>query len=288
MQAVELLSMISACSLYVCCQALDLRVMHLTFMSELRPVLRSLAESTFSPVLPKDMLEDLYKLLDDHVTSSWLTSSQNDIHERIRLAIDSTLAVVLQAIITAGTSPSTEGTSFGSATTIGDWKSQAADEMQKVYTKVTETFFKVQNTPDFLGGGSKSLYHMVRRDLGVPFHLGLVEHPTAKNSSVDGRAKRTVSSWISVLYEAIRAGKFQHAVLSVLSEDNFTRSEAATQAKRKNGVNRMNEMNGANGTNGTNGTNRTNGTNGANGANGTNGTKEVNGRNGANGFSNAV
>lgn len=50
----------------------------------------------------------------------------------------------------------------------------------------------------------------VRKDLRVSFHQGCVERPTADNNRLDnGQAKKTVDSWISIIYEALRNGQPQ-------------------------------------------------------------------------------
>jgi phenylalanine ammonia-lyase len=67
-----------------------------------------------------------------------------------------------------------------------------------------------------LGTGSKILYQTVRRQLGVPFHQGFVEHPTAQNDTLGGRRKKTVGSWISIIYEAIRDGRLMDPLMASL------------------------------------------------------------------------
>jgi phenylalanine ammonia-lyase len=47
--------------------------------------------------------------------------------------------------------------------------------MKTLYESSTTAFKKKQNTAEFLGVGAKALYLAVREELGVPFHLGLIE-----------------------------------------------------------------------------------------------------------------
>ena len=77
-------------------------------------------------------------------------------------------------------------------------------------------FCAAPHTPELLGRGSKRLYHFVREQLGVPFHQGLVEHPTVGNAELDGRAKRTIGSWISKVYDAIRSGAIHEPLMELV------------------------------------------------------------------------
>lgn len=171
MQAVELLSMMVACSLYVCCQALDLRAMHLSFFTELRLILPSKTSTVFAQTLSEDEVKTLNGSLEDHITSSWHSSSRLDVDDRIQAVADSSLAIILKAIVHRGGS----GTAVDSAIVMENWKTEVIQTMKAVYKSTTAAFFEKQHTATLLGVGSKALYRAVREDLGVPFHMGLVE-----------------------------------------------------------------------------------------------------------------
>ncbi|TVY12854.1 Phenylalanine aminomutase (L-beta-phenylalanine forming) [Lachnellula arida] len=209
MQAVELLSLICACSLYVCCQALDLRAMHLSFLSELRLVLPSRTSSLFAHVLSEDELNALNTSLDGHVSSSWQASSRLDANDRFRVTVDASLPIILKALVAHGSS----GAVIDNAALMDKWRSETVQTMKTIYESSTTAFFKKQHTADLLGVGSKTLYLAVRQQLGVPFHTGLVEHPTAKSSTINGRAKKSIGSWISIIYEALRDGRLHRALI---------------------------------------------------------------------------
>jgi len=174
MQAVELLSLMCACSLYICCQALDLRVMHLSYLSELRNSLPCLTKGLFGNILSADEVNRLNAALDKHINSSWHANSRLDIDERIQVAVDTSLSIVLKAIV----SYERLGATLGGAMVIDNWKSQAVHTMKGLYESSTTAFKKNPNTAEFLGVGSKALYLAVREELGVPFHLGLIEVST--------------------------------------------------------------------------------------------------------------
>lgn len=46
-----------------------------------------------------------------------------------------------------------------------------------------------------------------RQDFGVPMHRGLIAHPEyddGTDNMIDGGPKRTIGSWVSISYEAVR------------------------------------------------------------------------------------
>lgn len=72
------------------------------------------------------------------------------------------------------------------------------------FTQTRSEFFVKPPTKQFLGRASLGLYCFVREELGVHFHQGLVEHPGRKASGkANGREKRTIGSWVSIIYTAL-------------------------------------------------------------------------------------
>ncbi|TVY85103.1 Phenylalanine aminomutase (L-beta-phenylalanine forming), partial [Lachnellula suecica] len=217
MQAVELLSMMCACSLYTCCQALDLRAMHLSFLSELQLILPAQTSALFKDILSTDEVDSLNASIESHIISSWHINSRLDVDDRIQATIDASLAILLKAVVTCRTS-----STFGSAMVIDNWRSRAIETMKLVYKSSTEAFFEKQHTAELLGVGSKTLYLAVREELGVPFHMGLVEHPTVKIDTLNGRAKKTIGSWISIIYDALRDGRLHKTLIKAFSATEDT------------------------------------------------------------------
>ncbi|KAL4932541.1 aromatic amino acid ammonia-lyase [Aspergillus undulatus] len=192
MQAIDLMSLMTACSIYAICQALDLRVMHLTFLS-----------LYFGTLLSEDDLTQLDNSLRASVTAEWAkTNAANNVLERCERTIANSLITVIKGIAVSN-----------------QWRTSSITAMLATYEDVSASFFGKQHTVEMLGYGSKILYRTVREELGVPFHKGLVEHPTAKiGSHENGQIKRTVGSWISIIYEAIRDGTLVKPLMGVLPE----------------------------------------------------------------------
>jgi hypothetical protein len=58
----------------------------------------------------------------------------------------------------------------------------------------------------------------VREDLGVPFHRGLVEHPTPGDVVINGRPKKTIGSWVGIIYESLRDGRLYDKLMEALAD----------------------------------------------------------------------
>ncbi|KAI0967473.1 hypothetical protein F4678DRAFT_445575 [Xylaria arbuscula] len=52
----------------------------------------------------------------------------------------------------------------------------------------------------------------------MPFHRGLVEQPQVGDTELDGRAKKTIGSWVTVIYEAVRDGRLMDRILADQTE----------------------------------------------------------------------
>ncbi|KAI9870109.1 MAG: hypothetical protein M1830_004676, partial [Pleopsidium flavum] len=104
---------------------------------------------------------------------------------------------------------------------LGDWKIRMLYALNETYSSVCDKFFQHQDTAQSLGQASRKLYTFVRHQLGVPFHRGLVEHPSPKDDPgifIDGRAKKTNWSWISIIYKSLRSGQLHEPVMMCLGK----------------------------------------------------------------------
>jgi phenylalanine ammonia-lyase len=104
---------------------------------------------------------------------------------------------------------------------LNKWKRTATFDIQKVYICVFENFRKNNNTLDFLGYGSQRIYTAIRHQLKVPFHLGFIEHPVAGDlagGKINGRDKKSVGGWISVIYEALREQTLSGAIMKAFGK----------------------------------------------------------------------
>ncbi|KAI0521699.1 phenylalanine ammonia-lyase [Xylaria bambusicola] len=216
MTAVELLSMIVANCLYTGCQGVDLRTMHRTFLVEFQGSARRFIGSLKSErSMPPELFDSFWKLFEE----TWYKSVALDIIERCDKASESFMIAI------------THNSDFTGHLTVAEvvacQKSLSALALD-IYQTHREGFFENQTTPDYLGQGTKVLYTFVREHLGVPLHRGLVEHPLADDPSgnvIDGRPKRTIGSWVSLIYEAVRDGSLYGAMFHYLETTGMLEAE---------------------------------------------------------------
>jgi phenylalanine ammonia-lyase len=203
LQAVELVSMMSAALLYVVCQGLDLRLLHETFLNELDSVVQSALRETLNSA-DMETMKKLQTGIIKAIRASWKESARSDLPFRIQ-GLSTAIAPVL---LTHAKGLNVEEP----VATIESVQKRICLEAQSLYeTARSRTFSGELNAEASLGSASKSLYRFVRRDLNVPFHCGLLEHPTidSKTPGVPQRPRKTIGSWISIIYEAIRDGRIR-------------------------------------------------------------------------------
>ncbi|PYI34247.1 phenylalanine ammonia-lyase [Aspergillus indologenus CBS 114.80] len=214
MQAVDVVTMMGACALYVACQALDLRVVQLQFFQDLRPFIHRTTKDAFGSILEPREVDRLSSHLLDEVCKSWASTSRMDLCQRCRRVTEMTLPCLFTELSTQ--IPSVRQ-SHGLIDGITDWQTETAMQMEVVYRETLARSFISPATVDYCGAGSKAMYIAIRRDVGVPFHQGFAEHPLfsldEKPELLNGRAKRTIGGWISMIYEALRGGSLTEALL---------------------------------------------------------------------------
>lgn len=216
--AVELSSLMSASHLYTVCQALDLRVLQIIFFRALEPALYTVNRRIFLPLLLDADFDELNASLWDHVQSTWHRTADQDCPARYAYVIDATLAVVTRKLLF---SPrvTDRTTSPAILKAITSWRSSAGSVLADTHTSTHTSFLRQQNTPEFLGRASRRMYLYVRQTLGVPLHQGLIDHPTpTAEFAADGSKKRSIGSWISIIYEALRSGKLHEPLMDCLIE----------------------------------------------------------------------
>ena len=206
-QAVELVSLMAASYLYTVCQALDLRVLQVSYFQALEKWFYSVNSKVFGHLLSDADFDDLHLRIWDHIQVTWLQSSNKDSKDRYDHVVDSALAVIAKFFISLPNFASSSA--FEALTT---WKKLAFDCLAETYTDIRDRFFQSQNTPEYLGHASRRMYIYVRETLGVPFHQGLRDNPNPK----DNQTKLTIGSWISVIYEALRDGRLHEPVMESL------------------------------------------------------------------------
>ena len=220
--AVELASLMSASYIYTVCQALDLRVLQISFFQELEPALYAVSRQVFGQFLSYLDVDKLHHRVWESVQGTWLTTTNKDSEDRYDRVVDRTVGVIVQFLL-ATPEAATSSTSRSALTTITQWKISSRKAIAETFSSVRARFFEKQDTPDFLGLGSRKIYTYVRHVLGVPLHQGLKDHPGPNDIfATDGSRKRTIGSNIAIIYEALRSGELHEPLMDCLTDEIIT------------------------------------------------------------------
>ncbi|KAL8650677.1 MAG: hypothetical protein Q9210_003689 [Variospora velana] len=219
--AVELASLMCASYVYTVCQALDLRVLQLSFFQVLEPLLCAVNRQYFDPLLCDMDFDELHLSVWDHVQVTWLLTANKDSEDRFTHVVDSTAGVVVNCLLE--TSPQVGDSAASSSAALAaiiEWKISARRTIAQTFATVRARFFEKPGTAAFLGLGSRTIYTYVRETLKVPLHRGLEDHPEPHNMfGADGSRKRTIGSNISTIYEALRSGEMHTPLMECLTDE---------------------------------------------------------------------
>lgn len=221
--ATDILMLMAAAHLFAGCQAVDLRALHMKFVQKATETIASVTAQVYSESLTSEELEALQKALAAHVFPSWSSSSKRDLPDRCEALVSTAVPIVVNHI-------------KGSVADVLQWKEQATKATLSLWTETFETFRTEPHTPKVLGKGSKVLYEFVRNELGVPFHQGFVEHPTIKVDTFNGRPKKTIGGWISIIHDAIKGGSLYGPLIALAAEGLLKDTNGYTNG-RANGTN---------------------------------------------------
>jgi len=204
LQAAEIVSFMAAAHLFVLCQALDLRAMLANFFLKLKPALDDLSHRIWGEGIEAGAHAELNRLLWQHIVPTWSSKSNLDSHDRAAYVAESSLSVLTTYLISHRSHSQQPVRDLYSD--LAAWKSSAQTTMHEVYTTTRSSFFTLQNTSSSLGRGAKAVYIFIRHDLGVPFFRGLSEYPRSDIITHDGRERKNIGTWISVIHGSIRSG----------------------------------------------------------------------------------
>ncbi|KAF5717173.1 phenylalanine ammonia-lyase [Fusarium mundagurra] len=193
LQATDVVTQMCAAHLFAVCQALDLRVLHMTYLKSLRSKLVSIVHPFLNGV-EDQVAEGIYESLHETIVKSWNASACHDLEDRCKILSKDTVLVLRDHL-------EEREMHLVSARPL------QRDLEKLAYSTFTQTrteFFVMTPTKQYLGQASLRLYSFVREELAVPFHQGLIEHPTrSPNGKINGRQKRTIGSWVSIIYTAL-------------------------------------------------------------------------------------
>jgi phenylalanine ammonia-lyase len=213
LQSVEIASLMSASAIYVGLQGVDLRVMHKTFLEGFRAHVHDLVNRLFSGKVANDCLSLLQREVWGQICDSWSATASLDARQRCEKVAKSTIEPVMACI--CHSCPIHDPTDF--VWTITTWRQDLQQSILDSFLAHRDQFFARPPTMSYLGRGTKALYRFVREELGVPFYRGLDEN-LAFGDEIAGRPKKTIGSWISIIYEALRDGRLCGEILESVAD----------------------------------------------------------------------
>ncbi|KAL1981121.1 hypothetical protein VTN96DRAFT_3055 [Rasamsonia emersonii] len=219
LEAIEVVSLMAATYIYALCQALDLRCLHLEFVKAAEPAVRGIVHELFSPIVSAKNSDALAAESWKTLLEKWTRLSHLDLKDRGALAAKESLGPFLEHLTFYRSGDTTNTSSSPDILTIIEkYQKRAGETLSDVYNRTRESFFRHQTTPSYLSSATKILYEFVRKDLNVPMHRGLVDHPTLATAGEEGNGgnRKILGTYASEIYLAVRNGQLHGRVMDAL------------------------------------------------------------------------
>jgi phenylalanine ammonia-lyase len=211
MEALQILSQMCACHIFVICQAVDLRVFHLDLIDRLHCSLNDVEGPLTQLQLSHDKACQLAEELGKILVPTWFNFNNISWLERIEKVGEGLYSPMVQFLIRERL----DATPAIIAETISRIKIRLREELA---LKSRPTSWTVEQPLGKLGAGTAELYRFVRSELGVPVHRGLIDDPLipAPSHSDALGSKKTIGTRISAIYESIEKGDLLDMVMSTV------------------------------------------------------------------------
>lgn len=213
--AVDVLSIMMSAYLYSLCQALDLRVMNVRFMGQLKPSIETLTADIFGRVLDSVKLNSLNSSIWATISHSISSTTIKDSANRFIVVAKSAQSVLIDAL---GDIKTSSENGLDAMSLITSWTHKAAGISKKIFLENRAAYLANPDATPYLGSASKRMYRFVRQELQVPFHRGLVDHPTGHESQEERLKHKNTGTQISIIYEALRDERLMVPVMECVRE----------------------------------------------------------------------
>lgn len=217
--AVELVSLMTSAFLYAVCQALDIHVLYIEYMTLIEQKARPAFEQAFTPTIAPSEVDNLWTEVFNALKAGLTSAKSKALDERARIAADATIAPLTKALLQ--NPKAAENNAFAA---LGSFVEDLATIVSSSVRDTRVRFSSPDGPPtlQYLGHGSAVMYRFVRHELNVPLHKGLAEHPTYPYAERDGvRAsageKVTLGKRISTIYGALRSGRMRKVLVECLA-----------------------------------------------------------------------
>lgn len=209
--ALDVLSLMLSAYLYSLCQALDLRAMNAHFGLALKPAIEKLTSSTFVEILDYSEMvsatSSIWKAI-EHAISATSTKDSSDRFNAVAKLVQPLLIDALK---------NSKDTS-GALSLITTWTEKAAAITKSIFIANRTAYLAAPDATPFIGVASKRLYKFVRNELQVPFHRGLVDHPTFYHTAEERLKLKNTGSQIGIIHEALRDERLLEPLMGCMKD----------------------------------------------------------------------
>ena len=208
-QSVEILSMMSAAALYELCQALDIRALYADFFRLAKSRLSKSFASIFEGHenhLCGEFFEHLWKT----ILGTWRETARLDLAPRCKVVVSKSVCHILESFDDFGIVP------HSMLALLSTWKVKSENVLMDSYNESKTNFLAAHTTEDYLSPTTKIVYSLIRKDLGIPLHLGVEDHPALLNEAENQCHKKTIGSNIGTIFQAICSGKIMEYFMDTI------------------------------------------------------------------------
>ncbi|KAH7096556.1 phenylalanine ammonia-lyase [Auriculariales sp. MPI-PUGE-AT-0066] len=201
MTAIDVLSMLFASYIYILCQAVDIRAAQADFEVEMAKILMRLLKQHFGT-----SGEELATTLLASMKASLETNSTQDAVDRMTTTAQST-ALALYSTIPE------------QAVCVSAFITELSKELLAAYSTSMLNYLEAKKDATPYLGRTKTLYTFVRSELKVPMHglANLHGFRAAQEDPLAAFGEHSIGESVSVIYESIRDGKMQRALVELFS-----------------------------------------------------------------------
>lgn len=214
--SLEVLSILMSSYIYVICQALDLRVLRQELIDGVSRIVKEELVDLFAPVLSHSDLNSVTSKVQKTLIDALDHTTTMDVTERmIKVAASST--TVLVDFFTSCTFVSGPSAAGSALTSIPLFRSRVASRAATLLDQLRRSYLSGERGAAPASKHLKKtrpLYEFVRLTLGIRMHGSENYHRFVNGHGTD---EVTVGQNVSLIHEAIRDGKLQSIVVSMLS-----------------------------------------------------------------------
>jgi phenylalanine ammonia-lyase len=195
-----------ATHLYAACQAIDLRVIELSFRAELGNVLAASLELHLGPFLETEEISSLSAKMKEMICRRLEQTTSLDSDARFEDACGFVTSFAVEALSKSTLAYNNNNNPLSS---LDQWRISTSTQLAQLYRKTRNDFFVNSSSAEsYLGKGTKPLYAFVRKSLGVRARRGDVAL---------GSHEATIGRSVAMIHEAIRSGSMYGPLLESMS-----------------------------------------------------------------------